>query len=1086
MIRRRGPLSPGEAEIEAPLPSPAEGDRARAGFAFATLWATGPDPRRDHVFRAQALRRNAAGGWETFDRWCRAPREAEGEAHASARMRRDFGVDASDLVAAAPPEEVAGELAAFLGERTALVPDRARFRAWIGGNGRELPFAVADLAGLAALLRPGRLAAAGEGLAARLLGAAGPLARHPLAIGPAEVHASLGRLVGAFLEADVAALALAAHGYARAEAGLRRVAPGAAAELALALDLAERPSRWRDGPDGLFSPHPALTDGRLSDATRAYRSLETAAAAARPAWVRAAEDAHGESLRASLEEEAALAEPDLRLLDEIFQVHLPRLFAERGEGEGGYRAGQHATAREVAAALGRRELLLVHAPTGTGKTLAYLVPSLLWALRNETRIGVATFTRALQEQAMDRDVPLARELLRRAGVAADPETLRATALKGRANYLCWRALSLQIPLPGLPPLDQLAWTELALFALGEPDGDLDRFPRRSPLAGIAPADWSAAIDSLVRLVRADSECCTRPEDRATCGAEAARRRAMGAHVVVTNHAFAIASREMFRHLVFDECEHLHDVAHGAFSHFVELRELGRLLARFREGGSRRHGPLDRVAEVAADGSPAGQCTHGCLEAQERAVAALAALADAVVEFKRWRDEASEGRSEAETHSLLREYVLGGDSDELRRAHAVLAGALNDLSAGLGGLAEHLDALPARGIRRIRRTLSVLHADLEEALGGVTAWLPEREGAPAFPPESFHDVETRPGGGDVLVARVLLPHEFLGRHYYPELFGAVFLSATTWLRGGFATAETYLGLARAAAPAPGEDRAPARVRSFRAPEAFDYRRVLVCAPRDAPPIHADKVGFLDYVARFTGYLAERTRGRLLALFTNADDLRRAGLALAGFFAARSIPFWYQRMDGTAKEELGELFRSHVDSVLFGLDTFWYGADFPGPTLEYLVIVRLPYGVPDRYHHAQCAALGPGDQRQQIYLPRALAKFRQGFGRLMRKETDRGCVFLLDARVTDPRHRMFLRELPLAGREDEDGAAEAGGSTLVRGDTDRCLRAAFAHLELSADIERRDLAVPFAGWCLDVAAGEEIRGNPPARGGEGVPS
>jgi ATP-dependent DNA helicase DinG len=181
------------------------------------------------------------------------------------------------------------------------------------------------------------------------------------------------------------------------------------------------------------------------------------------------------------------------------------------------------------------------------------------------------------------------------------------------------------------------------------------------------------------------------------------------------------------------------------------------------------------------------------------------------------------------------------------------------------------------------------------------------------------------------------------------------------------------------------------------------------------------------------------------------VRRVGEALEGFFRARRIPFWYQGMPGAAKEELGELFRSRIDSVLLGVDTFWYGADFPGETLEYLVIARLPYGVPDSYHHAQCAALGQGEQRRRIYMPRALAKFRQGFGRLMRKETDRGCVFVLDGRVLDPRHRTFLRELPLG--------LDEGGARFVRGDTDHCLREALAHMGMLADLRRRGLEQSF---------------------------
>ena len=237
--------------------------------------------------------------------------------------------------------------------------------------------------------------------------------------------------------------------------------------------------------------------------------------------------------------------------------------------------------------------------------------------------------------------------------------------------------------------------------------------------------------------------------------------------------------------------------------------------------------------------------------------------------------------------------------------------------------------------------------------------------------------------------------------------------------------------------------------------FDHGRILVAAPRDAPPFHArNKETCLRYLRELVCRVAERTRGRMLVLFTNANDCAATGRALVPWFSERGIPFWYQRMEGADKEELAELFRSRTDSVLFGLDTFWYGADFPGETLEYLVLVKLPYGVPDRYHHAQCAAIGPSEQRRQIYMPRALAKFRQGFGRLMRKETDRGCVFLVDGRVHDPRHRGFLRELPLAGTLEESGLESAGLARFVRGDTDRCLREALAHMGMLAEVERHE--------------------------------
>ena len=1073
-------------------------------LACAVLWTSGPEVGRDAPFRVLAVRRAprtgaAAPAWERLERWCDPfagagpggdPEQEPGGRAASARMAREYGVHRGDLAGAVPPGAALAELAAFVAGRPLLVLDAQAFGAWLPREGAR-PRRVLGLTDAALLLAPGRLASRGEALPRLLLGrtlAHGPGGPDeggsrgaPRALAPEDLLAAWAVLVGRTLALEPATLALLAHGAAEAWRQLAAEDEERAAALALLLALCEHPSAWRPAAAGLFPEHPELAlleDGCLSRAARELPRLDDALEEALPSWAQSAKaERRTETLSGVADEERVLDADDRRTVDEIFGVHLPRLFAERDGGPPATpRLGQAQVAARVAERFGRHELQLIHAPTGTGKTLAYLVPTALWALRNAVRVGVATFTRALQEQAMERDVPLALEVLRRAGVAGP---IRVALLKGRPNYLCWRALRLQAPAPAARgrQLESLAWTSLALFGLTDPDGDLDRFPRRPPL-GLGQA-WSAALDRLLRQARAESGCCSLSADRDACAAEAARRRAERSHVVITNHAFALARREFFRHVVFDECEHLHDVAHGAFSHAVPVRALRDLLARLWRPGSTGRQPLNRVVALAVEGSPAQEAAQDAIAAAETAALALDRLAEATLRFKLWREEVAGGRNEHDLHSLFREYVLEHDATDLLRAHEALHDALGEVGVQLAGLAEHLDTLPTRGIQRLRRTLDLLRAELDERLAGVAAWLPRGDGGqPAFRPETFYDLETTPRGEDVLAARVLLPHEFLGRHYYPELASATFLSATTWLKDGFEAAATYLGLARAAHPLGGEERFACALSTFRAPETFDYRRVLVAVPRDAPAVGAGKLAYLDYVARFVAHLAERTRGRLLVLFTNAEDLAWTAARVGPFLRERGIPFWYQRMEEAAKEELSELFRGTPDSVLFGLDTFWYGADFPGSTLEYLVLVRLPYGVPDRYHHAQCAALGAAEQRRQVYMPRSLAKFRQGFGRLMRKESDRGCVFVLDARILDPRHRSFLRELPLR-RAFDDAPTDEPLARLVTADTDRCLHEALAHMEMLADVERRGLARPFAGWRLDAprpAAGPAGRDGP----------
>ncbi len=1015
---------------------------------FLVPWTTGPDPALDGVLRLQALRPGPLEGqWERFDVHCASRPEDEG-AGASARTAREFGVTRAHLAGAPAPERAWGALLEFAGPGPLVVPDTAVFAAWHAHLARGKPPACAGLSEVAALCLPGRLSLRRESLVPLLAPGA-----HPQAFGPQDLRTALLELARRVHGLPEDVLRVLAASNTRAWRALAAVDPDAAARLGLCLALLDTPSAWSASDTLDFG---GLEDGRISRFARDDADFESLLEGLKPACARETERwADVPNLPPAREEELPFHADDLRIVDDVFQVHLPALFGAGG-APGPYRASQHSVAREVAGTFGARELLLVHAPTGTGKTLAYLVPAMLWARRHGVRVGIATYTRTLQEQALDREVPRALNALARAGI--DPGT-RVGLLKGRENYLCWRALKQTVPEDDRAEA-WLAWTQLALFALTDVDGDLDRLPRRPPLELLSSEPYLRAFEGNLRAVRAQTACCSHRTDRAACAAELARKRAERSHVVLVNQAFVLARPEFFRHVVFDECEHLHDQAHNAWSRTLTFRELHGLLARLRQPGrSGSRALLDRIERQFVAGTPSMEHLECCVWSFEDFAERLGALESAARAFEAWREEERKHRPEQEQHFLLREYVerVGADLVAARVA-AWTAG--NELDAALGALAEHCADLPLRGAGALRRGLDLARTDLATALGTIGHWMPLEEDRPRFDPSYFYDIERDARGDLVLAARVLLPHEVLGSRYYPELAGAVFLSATTWLRGGFDAARCYLGLDRAASPGPDEARPPSTVRTFRAPDVFDWSRALVAVPTDSPAVK-DKRAFLAYVRRFVAHLAERTRGRMLVLFTNALDMKQVGQELVGFFRARRIPFWFQNQDGTVKEELSEMFRARVDSVLLGVDTFWYGADFPGETLEYVVIVKLPYGVPDRYHQAQCAAIGADEQRRRIYMPRALAKFRQGFGRLMRRETDRGCVFLLDGRAGEPRHRAFLRELPIAGAQDPDAwiAPDAPVAKLVRGDTQSCMHAALAHMGLLSEVERRGLGTAF---------------------------
>ena len=1033
------------------------------------LWASGTDTRLDGVLRMAAVRRSEAGEWESFETYC-AP--FDDDAGATRRIVARFGVGSGALEGTPTMAEAWRRLREFIGGRPVLADDGALLEAWARALDREAmveqaPLDVIGLDDVVALVEPGHLSSCAPAELIRTFLEVGVAPQPVAAVQPPHVLAALAEVVARFQDHGPAVHAICARGWRRALEGLEGEDLTASRRLSRTLEVIEHPGRW--GGDTEVFAGGRLRDGILSDGALEDLDEDDPLALLDPAVARSPElDKESKPLDADTEDAAPFIDEDLVLLDELFRTHLPDLFNEgqtkRPRAEL-YRKSQHRVAEEVARCLGSDELLLVHAPTGTGKTLAYLLPALIWSRRYGVRVGIATYTRALQSQAMEREVPRALAALSRAGL---PGGFKVSILKGREHSLCWRALRIQTPQEGDDPETWLAWTSLALFGLRDGEGDLDRFPRRPPVRLMGTGAYRASLRSLLNHAKGRSGCCSTQADRAVCAAETARRKAERSHVVITNHSFALARPEFFRRVVFDECEHLHDQAMSAWSHRVSFPDMRRVLRRLHEPGA-RSGPgrqrpaLDRLQKKLLPGSAAHDRLKAALVLWTHASTALSDLEAQVLGYEGWRTTALLGRGESEQHGLFREFVeTCEDAAAMITARVALESSLARLDGALAQLSEELELAPIRRGERVRRTLELSRVDVADIGRAVASWLPMDNGLPSLGDRVFHDVERNVRDEPVLAALVLLPGDALGRHYYPELSSAAFVSATTRLGGSFDKARRYLGLDRVAArdPETGDLDHTAgceRVTAFHAPEVFDYSRVMVGVPRGVPSVQ-NREAYLDFLARYLPWYAERTRGRMLVLFTSLRDVREVGERAAAAFEERGLPLFWQGMDAAGKEELSSLFRERVESTLFGVDTFWYGADFPGETLETLVLARLPYGVPDRYHHAQCAAIGRMAQHNGIYMPRALAKFRQGFGRLMRKATDRGVVLVMDSRVTERRHREFMGELPVERPGQFDAETRA---RLVRGDIDLVGREAFAHLGLLSDMERRGLAPHFSG-------------------------
>ena len=829
--------------------------------------------------------------------------------------------------------------------------------------------------------------------------------------------------------------------------------------LEFARRLLDRPSRYAAGDDELDQT--PLADGRFGedlefaplDADRLLREIV-------PEFLTQYQlefEAH-EPLEPRLDNELGLHPEDAPILESFFDS-LPKHFARGTEEPAAERPAQRALGHAVEETLASSGFLLADAPTGTGKTLAYLAPLLLWAQRNGVRAGLSTYTRALQEQAFFQEVPRALALQREAGLPEE-RTPRVSMLKGRSNYICGRAIGDAAPEPdAASSVTRATWIRLALFYCEDPSGDLDGFPLEPGVPLGNPARTVRTARGVVHQVRALPNCC---HGRAAlrCGAGVRGLRAERSHLVVTNHAFVLSRPEYFSHLLFDECDHLHEVALSVRSFEIELDEVNALAQSLQTGRGRDRAPLERLHRLLnrlAEGDKSEALQEQgrlALDGTRKLDAAGFEVARELRSFREWRDEQATDRTPEERAFLLHEYLETGRGDGLVTALHALSRAVDQLDSSLRWAIEELGEVPLRDARRLRWSLRRPLERLGHWREGLELWLGGESGEGDFS-DHFHDhVVFENRRQPMLVLKWILPQQWLGSVYFPSLRNAALVSATARLRGGFSSMKGYLGLDILAEDT--IDRAGRDVAEFAAPPTFDPKQAVICVPEDAPPYGwrgsaADT--WTEYVQDSLLYLAERTEGRVLGLFTNRVVLQRVGERLATAFRASGIPLYWQGMPGLAKEEIMRRFRAQKESVLLGLDTFWYGVDFPGETCEYVVMTKLPYGALDDYVYAQKARMGAGPHRNQIYLPKSLAMFRQGCGRLLRSERDRGAVLILDRRALEKRHADFLKELP-------GGAEEWQTPNLLVADTDACFERIFEHMDLEQSIAERGLARSFS--------------------------
>lgn len=643
------------------------------------------------------------------------------------------------------------------------------------------------------------------------------------------------------------------------------------------------------------------------------------------------------------------------------------------------REGQVAMLQDVLSAYENEEIALIEAGTGTGKSLAYLLPALYWALEKGEPTVIATHTIALQEQLIQKDIPFLLKTL--------DLDLKVVLVKGMQNYVCLRKLH-----------DSAKELPESLFS----------WVKRTKEGSKSDLPVLPSTD-LWEQIGAEGDSCSHVKCPfyKDCFYFKARYKAASAHLIVANHHLLFADLALreetenfsdicvlppYSRLILDEAHHIEDVATDYFaskvSRFGLTRYLGRLISDKSTGKilSLHKKLFEAYPESGGDQDLLNLIEITLPLEKRNIVDQIQGTFDLINQFvrddKRTGEEKLRFREQHLRHPFWVELVQPAVKDLIDQGKHFLQSVLL--------IENHVKQDPA-----LQSKCEGVVADIKGICKRLDVFLEALKDFvfSALEPSKVRWIEEE---GHLITADLeIAPH--LSKALFEKIPTVLLCSATLSTNRSFSFIRTRLGIKEAIE------------KIYDSPFDFE-KQAMLSVPIDLPD--PGSPAFIGSAAKSILDAIQVSRGGTFVLFTSYSMLKSCEQILAGRFTEKRFSLFCQGDEG--RSALLAKFRRTKRAVLFGTDSFWEGVDVAGDALRCVILVKLPFKVPsDPLFQARSEMIAEqgGSPFFDYSLPHAIVKFKQGFGRLIRNKGDRGCVVCLDPRLVKKSYgKQFLKSLP----------------------------------------------------------------------------